>query len=102
MTKKRKKSYGTSGGVEITDELIEKWAAEAEVGYDVSRLTPRPPGRPPIGNGPASVFQVRLDPELRDALNRRAHEEGTSPSELARRLLRAQLVESTERPRKRS
>jgi hypothetical protein len=35
---------------------------------------------------------VRLDPELRDALDRRARAEGTTPSELARRLLRAQLA----------
>lgn len=31
----------TSGGVELTDELIERLAAEAEAGYDVSKLQPR-------------------------------------------------------------
>lgn len=30
----------TSGGVELTDELMERLAAEAERGYDVSRLRP--------------------------------------------------------------
>lgn len=86
----KKKSYGTSGGVELTEEVIEKLAAEAEAGYDVSQLVPRR-GRPPIGSEAASIFQVRLDPELRSALDSRARDEGTTPSELARRLLRAQL-----------
>jgi hypothetical protein len=33
--------YGSSGGVELTDELIERIAGEAEEGYDVERLRPR-------------------------------------------------------------
>lgn len=32
----------TSGGVLVTDELVEELAAEAEAGYDVERLRPRP------------------------------------------------------------
>jgi CRISPR-associated endonuclease/helicase Cas3 len=41
---------GTSGGVELTDELIERLAAEAEEGYDVEELRPAPrQGRPPMG-----------------------------------------------------
>lgn len=39
-----KSRYGTSGGVELTDELIERLAREAEEGYDVERLLPRPIG----------------------------------------------------------
>ncbi len=40
--------YGTSGGVELTEELIERLAGEAEEGYDVERLRPRSShGRPP-------------------------------------------------------
>lgn len=31
----------TSGGVELTDDLIDRLAAEAEAGYDVERLRPR-------------------------------------------------------------
>ena len=85
-----KKGHGTSKGVELTDELIEKLAKEAEAGYENRRLKPRR-GRPPLGSAAATVFQVRLDPELREALERRAAAEGTSPSEMARRLLRLQL-----------
>ena len=84
------KKHGTSRSVELTDELIEKLAEEAAAGYDDRRLKPRR-GRPPLGSAAATVFQVRLDPELRDALEQRATAECTTPSEMARRLLRLQL-----------
>jgi CRISPR-associated endonuclease/helicase Cas3 len=91
MTNK-KKTYGkTKSGVEITDELIEKYVVDAERGYEPRQLKPRPVGRPPIGAEAAVVFQVRLDPELHRALMKRAGAEGVTPSELARRLLRTQL-----------
>jgi hypothetical protein len=84
--------YGTSGGVELTDELIERLAGEAEEGYDVERLRPRSRrGRPPMGSEAAALFQVRLEPELRASLMRAAHLRQTSPSEVARRALRAYL-----------
>ncbi len=86
----KKKSYGKSGGVELTDDVIEKLANEFEQGIDIRKLKPRR-GRPPLGSGAATVFQVRLDPELREALERRAMIEGTTPSELARRVLRREL-----------
>lgn len=87
----KKKTYGkTSGGVELTEELIEKLAKEAEEGIDLSRLRPRR-GRPPMGGAAAYVFQVRLEPELRDALLKRAELEGTTPSDVARNILRAEL-----------
>jgi CRISPR-associated endonuclease/helicase Cas3 len=88
---KKKKNHGFSkDGVELTDELIEKLAKEAEEGYEISKLTPRR-GRPRMGSEAAGVFQVRLEPELRAALEKRADEEGTTPSELTRRLLRREL-----------
>jgi hypothetical protein len=84
--------YGSSGGVELTDELIERLAQEAEEGYEVERLRPRSRrGRPPIGSEAAALFQVRLEPELRGALARAAQLQRTSPSEMARRALRAYL-----------
>lgn len=87
MTKKKR--Y-TRDGIEITDELLDKWADEAEKGYDISELRPRV-GRPPMGAGAAVVFQVRLEPELHRALRKRAEAEGVTPSEMARRLMRRQL-----------
>lgn len=80
-------NYGTSGGVELTDELIERLADEAERGYDVDRLRPRPRGRPPIGDGPATVFHVRLQPKLREALEQIADAGATTPSDVVRSAL---------------
>jgi hypothetical protein len=86
-----KKSYGRSkAGVELTEEVLERMAHEAEAGLDVSKLKRRP-GRPPIGSGPADVVPVRLDPELRAQLTARAEEEGETASEVIRRALRSYL-----------
>jgi CRISPR-associated endonuclease/helicase Cas3 len=80
----------TSSGKAITDDDIEKLAAEAEAGYDVDALLARRPkrGRPALGSAPASVESVRLDPQLRRELLQRAESEGTTPSELIREALR--------------
>jgi CRISPR-associated endonuclease/helicase Cas3 len=83
------KSYGTSGGVEITDEVIERLAGEAEQGYDPRTLHPR--GRPPLGGRPARVAQVRLPPELFAALDERAARDHVRPSEVIRKALREYL-----------
>ncbi len=89
-------THGKSGGVKLTDELIGRLADEAERGYDIKRLRRRK-GRPSIGSMPASVFQVRLEPELRDELERAALRQRTSPSELTRRALRNYLKEANRR-----
>jgi hypothetical protein len=83
------KSYGTSGGVEITDAVVDRLAAAAERGLGHARLRPR--GRPPIGAGAAKVTQVRLPPDLSEALGRRAAQDRTPPSEVIRRALRKYL-----------
>ncbi len=83
--------YGhTKSGRPVTDEDVEKLAAEAEAGYDVEQLIARRTkrGRPTIGDAPSSVESVRLDPELRRQLLERAHADGTTPSELIREALR--------------
>jgi uncharacterized protein (DUF4415 family) len=74
----------------ISDQDIEKLAAEAEAGYDVETVIARrnTRGRPTLGNAPASVESVRLDPELRRQLLDRAEAEGTTTSELIREALR--------------
>jgi Ribbon-helix-helix protein, copG family len=83
----------TKLGRAVTDEDIEKLAAEAEAGYDVDTLIARrnKRGRPTIGSSAASVESVRLDPELRRQLIERAQSEGTTPSELIREALRRYL-----------
>lgn len=78
---------GTSRGRPITDADIERMAAEAEAGYDITTLRPRG-GRPPMGSGPAEVVPVRLDPELRAAVEARATADDTTTSEIIRGALR--------------
>ena len=50
----------TSGGVPVTDDVVEQLADEAEAGYDVPTLRRRG-GRPSLGSGPAEVVPVRID-----------------------------------------
>ena len=86
------KNYGhTRSGKLITDELVEKLAAEAEAGYDVEEIIRRRGGRPPMGSSASSVESVRLDPELGEALRERAEQEGRASSELIRDVLRRYL-----------
>ena len=87
---------GTSGGVELDDKYLRELADEADRGYNPTRLRPRSRrGRPSLGSEAATVFQVRLDPELRELLERRADAEGTTPSEIARSALRHFLASSS-------
>jgi hypothetical protein len=79
----------TSNDVPITDELIDSLVDEAERGYDVGKLRGR--GRPRLGDGPSEVVPVRLDPQLRRALEERAADEHTTQSDLIRRALRTFL-----------
>jgi Ribbon-helix-helix protein, copG family. len=86
-----KKTYGRSKtGVELTDEVLERMAQEAERGLDVAKLRPRP-GRPAMGSGPADTLPVRLDPELRKAVDDRAAAEHTTASDVVRKALRRYL-----------
>ena len=71
----------------VSDEQIQKWADEAEVGYDVEELKRRGRGRPGRGAEPMQVVAVRLTAEelaSLDAVAERAH---LSRSEAIRRAL---------------
>lgn len=88
----RGKTYGTTpDGKPITDEMVEKLSREAEAGYDVDQILERRRGRPAMGSGPASVESVRLDPELREALARRARRDREPISSVIRKALRLYL-----------
>jgi hypothetical protein len=92
-----KRTYGhTKSGTSITDEMIEQLADEAERGYDTDRLVARRGrrGRPRLGVEPSSVESVRLDPELKALLIRRAEDEGVPVSEVIREALREHLKAS--------
>jgi hypothetical protein len=88
----KKKTYGkTAGGKPITDELVAGLADKAEAGYDVDETLRRRGGRPPIGSAAASVESVRLDPELRQALTKRAERDRETTSSVIRKALRKYL-----------
>ena len=70
--------------------MVDRLAAEAETGYDVETLRRRG-GRRPLGSAAATVVPVRLDPELRAALNRRAEADNTTASDVIRQALSAWL-----------
>lgn len=92
-----KRTYGhTKTGTPITDELIEELAEEAKAGYDVDEIIARrgKRGRPRLGAEPSTVESVRLDPELKERLLRRAEDEGVSASEIIREALRQHLEAS--------
>ena len=74
----------------IHDETIEALATEAEAGYDPTSLRRRG-GRQPMGSGPAEVVPVRLDPDLKVAVERRAELDHTTTSEIIREALRQYL-----------
>lgn len=80
----------------ISDRLVEQLADEAEEGYDVNDLIARrgKRGRPRLGTEPSTVESVRLDPELKERLVRRAEDEGLPVSEVIREALRHHLEAS--------
>lgn len=88
----KKKTHGkTASGKPITDEMVKKLAKKAEAGYDVAETLRRRPGRPAIGSAPAAVESVRLEPELREALTKRAQRDEETTSSVIRRALRQYL-----------
>lgn len=92
-----KRTYGhTKSGRPVDDEVIEQLAREAEDGYDVNEIVSRrgKRGRPRIGAAPSTVESVRLDPELKERLARRAEADGVAVSEVIREALRHHLEAS--------
>lgn len=92
-----KRTHGhTQSGTPITDELVDRLTDEAERGCDTDALVARrgKRGRPRLGSEPSTVESVRLDPELKDLLVRRAEEQGVPVSEVIRNALREHLEAS--------
>lgn len=88
MTDNAKESYRTESGRVLTDADIEAMADEAEQGYDVEALIARRRGRPRLGNAPSQIVPVRLDPQLKRAVEARAEADRTTTSEIIREALR--------------
>ena len=86
------KTYRTRTGRTLNETDLGQLAAEVETAaYDVEALKGRRRGRPPIGSGPAEVVAVRIDPELRAAMEARAVQDHTTTSEIIREALRRYL-----------
>lgn len=83
------KTYTTKSGKTLTDADIEQLAdGAAHADYDIDALKQRRRGRPLIGSAPAEVVPVRLDPELRAAVEARATADQTTASDIIREALR--------------
>jgi len=91
MTETTNGEYVTSSGRVLAAADIDEIVAEAEAGYDVEWLKTRRVGRPAIGSGPASVVPVRIDPELKAAIDARAEADECTTSELIREAIRRYL-----------
>lgn len=80
-------------GEVLDDAGFERMAIEVEtITADTDRLLERARGgRPTLGNGPSTVLQVRLDPETRQELDRRAQLDKTTVSNIVREALRTWL-----------
>ncbi|MDH4077414.1 MAG: ribbon-helix-helix protein, CopG family [Acidimicrobiia bacterium] len=82
-------THKTNTGRILTDADIDAMAEEVETtDYDVEELKTRRRGRPAMGSGPADVVPVRIDPELKAAIEARAEADHTTTSEIIREALR--------------
>jgi hypothetical protein len=79
-------------GTVLTPEIEEALADEAEAGYDLEVATPRKVGRPSLGRGVSPRLDLRIEPDLAQALHERAEEEHRSVSAVAREALRQYLA----------
>ena len=77
----------TIDGKPVSEEQVDAWVAEAEVGYDVDALKKR--GRPGRAALPSQVVPVRLTAEELAALLARADREDLNRSEAIRAALAA-------------
>lgn len=83
----------TRSGRILDDRELDALAEEVETtDYDIDALKQRRrPGRPSMGSGPADVVPVRIDPELRAAIEARAKADATTTSAVIRQALRSFL-----------
>ncbi len=90
-------SLQMQSGRKLADAEVLRLAREAEAGYEVKGLTGRPLRR---AGGRTEVVPVRMPPELKAEVERRADAESTSVSELVRHALRTRLGDDdTDPPR---
>jgi len=87
MATVKEETYGHAlDGQVVTEDMVERLAAQAEIGFENVPLVRRG-GRPLIGAAAANVRTLRLPPELDTVLVTRAKEERTTPSYIMREAL---------------
>lgn len=86
------KKYKTKSGRVLSDADLDALSIAVETeDYDVEVLKTRRRGRPAMGSSPAEVVPVRLDPELREAVEARANSDKTTTSDVIRQALKKYL-----------
>ncbi|MCP4307473.1 MAG: ribbon-helix-helix protein, CopG family [bacterium] len=84
-----KNLHRTQSGRTLSEGELDRLAVEVEKAeYDIDALKTRRRGRPPMGSGPADVVPVRIDPELKAAIEARAETDHTTTSEVIREAIR--------------
>lgn len=82
----------TTSGAMLTPEIEEELADKADAGYDLEVAAPRKVGRPSLGRGVSPRLDLRIKPDLAEALHERAEKEHRSLSAVARDALRRYLA----------
>lgn len=82
----------TKLGTPLTPELAEELANEAAAGYDLDAAARKRIGRPSLDRGISPRLDLRVEPDLAQALRDRAEEEHRSVSAVAREALRRYLA----------
>ena len=75
--------------VNASQEQLDAWVTEAEIGYDPELLKKRGRGRPGRGSTPAQVVAVRLTDDELKALDDLATEKNMTRSEIIRQAIGA-------------
>ena len=83
-----KREYRTKRGTKLSDADIDRMATDAARARDVDDFKTRRRGRPAMGSGPADVVPVRLDPDLKRAVESRAETDHSTTSAVIREALR--------------
>ena len=94
----KNENFKTKSGRTLDQKALDKLAAEAEQGYDLDRLMPRPwVGRPALGpgHGPSPRINVRLAPDVYDAVVDRARRDGRRVSDVAREAVEKFVAKQT-------
>jgi hypothetical protein len=91
-----KKKFVAEGGIEVTDALLDEWAAPWEAGEVPGKpicFVPAP-GRPRISNEESKIVAFRLPVSIIDAIDRKAESIGETRSQLMRDAVMRELLQA--------